>query len=171
MALSSPGFRKVVANKARHLIFFEQSGLVFNYKTGEWARVPAYDGSQMFTINDPNAVIGLIKFDSSNDVEVATQGFANPQEALLETGFNKFDSRVLVNGVRPLVRGGETETRVTTTDTFNASDSPSPWQYVESRSGMAHFRKEGRYLKVEMRLNDFETAIGFEADAKPAGSL
>ncbi|MEM6817207.1 MAG: hypothetical protein AAF578_00315 [Pseudomonadota bacterium] len=163
--------REIVANTERCLVFFQQTGLVYNYKTGEWTKVPAYLAQKMFTINDPDATIGLARSDSSNNVELAVQVDGTPQEALLETGFYKFDQRQLVNGVRPLVTSGETEVRVCTKGLFNDPVQESPWQYVESRSGEAHFRQEGRYLKVKTRINDFETAIGFEADARPSGSL
>jgi len=167
----------VVANRARHLIFFENEGLAYNYKTDQWSLVSAYAGYGFFTVNDKTVDIGLIVF-SSGSVDLQEQSTsAVAQTATFTTGaidLNK-GGRCIVNGIRPLSNGGTHALRVGTQDSESASVTWCTGTSVNSRSGYSNFRNasnppEGKYVRGEVTITGgFTTFTGAEVDYASAG--
>ena len=106
----------IVANKQRHLIFFESEELCYNYKTGQWSEITAYDGLGMFSVNSKTSDIGLIVY-SGGAVDLQEQTTSDvAQTATFETGAQDLNQggRTIVNSVRPLINGGTTAVVIVT---------------------------------------------------------
>ena len=166
----------VTYNAARSLVFFEGSGLCFNYKTGQWSAVPAYSGLGMYSINSKTASIGLVAFTANARASIYAPSTSDtPQAAKLTTGEDDWNQggRTFVKGVRPLADGGTWLTRVgKREDLSTATPTYSTAVSVTTRTGMADFRQEGRYLRLELACADgFNTFIGVDADMEPAGMV
>ncbi len=164
----------IVSNVSRSLIFFEESGLCYNYKTGQWSRVPAYGSLGMYTVNDNALDIGLVRY-SSGSVDLQEQALTDvAQNATLSTGavdLNK-GGRVVVNGVRPLANGGTYTVQVGSQDSVTESADWSSAMSVNSRTGMAPFRKEGRYARVSVAITGgFNQILGVDVDFNPQGKV
>lgn len=166
--------QNIAVNKARHLIFFEGSDVCYNYKTGQWTAVPAYTGLGVFGINEKEGDIGLVRF-SSGSVDLQTQATAGPaQDAKLTTGATDAnpEGRSVVQGVRPLVNGGTLSVRVGVQEDIGDAVTWSTATSVNSRSNMANFRSEGRYVRGEVTITGgFTTALGADIDVRPAGKV
>lgn len=180
MAVSDGRQPNMVANPARHLIFIEDVELCYNYKTQQWSRIPAYDSLGMFSVNDSNVTIGLIRY-SSGAVTLQTQrtDLGEIQTATITTGETDLleGGRALIDGIRPLVNGGTVTSRVGVRDSISDSVTWCTGTSVNSRTGMIHFRNassppEGRYQRAEFTITgNFTTAMGADIDAKPAGQV
>ena len=169
----------VVANKARHLVFFEEDSLCYNYATGQWSYIAAYAGYGMFSVNSKTADIGLVVY-SSGSVDLQTQTTSDiAQTALLTTGAKDFNQggRTLVNGVRPLGNGGTYAVRVGTQDSIGGTITYSTGTAVNSRSGFANFRNaanvaEGRYIRQEVTITGgFTDFLGADIDYFQSGDV
>lgn len=173
--LSATKQQNIAVNKARHLIFFEGSDIVYNYKTQQWTDCTAYTGIGMYSINSKGTNIGLVRFSSGSvDLQGQSTGFV-AQTAIIATGAtdpNK-EGRAVINGVRPLVSGGSTVTvRVGVQDDIGGSVTYSSAITPHSRTGMAPFRSEGRYVRIEVTLaGGFTTVLGADIDFAPAGKV
>ena len=164
----------VVANRARHLIFFEENGLAYNYKTNQWTRLPAYSGLGMFSVNSETSDIGLI-INSSGSIDLQEQvnTFA-VQTALIETGAVDLNQggRSVIHGIRPRVSGGTTTVRAGVQDAIAGAVSYSSATTPNSRTNMANFRSEGRYLRAEFTVTGaFTTIFGADVDFAPQGRV
>jgi hypothetical protein len=172
----NPGVQQNMAtNNARYLLFFEGQELCYNYKTGQWSEIPAYNAIPMFSIDDPNADIGLIRFSITGPADLQSQTLTGvPQTAVFTTGAPDINQggRTFVGGVRPIVNGGTYAVRVGTQDNIDDSVSFSTSTSVNTRSNMANFRSEGRYIRAELTITGgFETANGLDIDFTPAGRV
>jgi len=164
----------IVVNKARHLVFFEGEELCFNYKTGQWSLLPAYDGFGLYSVNDKDADIGLVVY-SAGSVHLQTQATSDDaQTALLETGAIDMNQggRTVVTGVRPLLNGGTATVRVGSQNKIGTTVSYSTSTSLNSRTRFADMRKEGRYLRAEVTITgDFTTFMGADVEFEPQGRV
>ena len=164
----------IVANPSRALIFFEGEELAYNYKTGQWTKVPAYDGYGFFSVDDKDYDVGLVVY-SGGSVDFQVQQVTDlQQDATIATGAASLNEggRTFVQGVRPLVNGGTPSVLVGTQDEISDSTDWSSATSVNSRSGIAPFRKEGRYHRLQVEItDDFNHIIGAEVDFEPAGQI
>lgn len=174
MAAPTTQIKYVVSNQGQGLVFFDGSDLAYNFKTNQWTSVPAYNGLRMFTINDSSSIIGLVRF-SSGSVDLQSQSSSGvAQTATITTGAVDANQggRTVVTGVRPLANGGTHTVRVGVQDnvgdavTWSTSTSPN------SRTGMANFRAEGRYVRIENTITGgFTTAMGADIEFSPRGKV
>lgn len=163
----------VCINTERGLAFFEGEDLAYNYRTGQWSALPAYNGLQYFGINRKDVTCGLIRESSGAYAfeEQDTSGVA--QDATLETG--EFDlnpgGRCSINGVRPLHDGGTPTVRIGTRSDLSTSVSYTTTLSVNSRSKEANTTEaEGRYQRVEVKFTGGGTTyMGFDLDWSPTG--
>ncbi|MEM8714163.1 MAG: hypothetical protein AAGE92_00055 [Cyanobacteria bacterium P01_G01_bin.4] len=164
---------RVAANPARHQVWWDSDNLCYNYKTGQWTNVPAYAGNQYYTINNTASTIGLIRYNG-NAVELQEQMSGGTKQTMLfETASQDINEggRALINGVRPLTSGGTSTVRIGTQNlpgdsvTYTVNSSP------DARSGMANFRAEGRYHRMEMTVNGADTVYGADVDYEAAGRI
>jgi len=166
--------KNVAANRWRHLIFFEEDALCYNYKTNQWTDIDAYDGYGLYSINSPTHVIGLVVF-SSGSVDLQDQSTSDvEQTVLIETAATDFgnDNRGIVSGVRPIANGGTYSVRVGVQDNVGDSVSYSTATSVNSRTGKANFRSEGRYARVELTVTgDVTNITGADVDFTPQGRV
>jgi len=175
--MASPGAEQtnIVVNKARHLIFFSESELAYNYKTQQWTRIPAYDTYGMFSVNAKNTVIGLVVFSSGSvDLQNQLTSTGVPQTATITTAAPNINpgGRAVVQGVRPITNGGTHSVRVGVQDDPVDAVTYSSATSVNARSGMANFRSEGRYLRAELTITGgFNTAMGDEIEFTPQGRV
>lgn len=169
----------IVANPARHLIFFEGSDLCYNYKTNQWTRITAYDGLGLYGVNSKVLDIGLVIY-SSGSVDLQDQNtLGDKQVAILTTGSSGGDQgdRFVVDSVRPLVNGGTNTVRVGVQDALDDSITWSTGSALNSRTNKVNFRAadnypEGRYIRVETTITGgFTTAIGTEIEFNPSGKI
>ena len=173
--LSATKQKNIAVNKARHLIFFEGSDVVYNYKTQQWTDCTAYTDIGMYSHNNKNVSIGLVRFSSGSvDLQGQSVGFV-AQTAIIATGATdpNREGRTVVNGVRPLVSGGSTVTvRVGVQDSIGGAVTYSSAITPHSRTGMAPFRSEGRYVRIEVTLaGGFTTALGVDIDFAPQAKV
>lgn len=177
MAFTQATMTQAAANPSRNLVFFRSGSgkcICYNYKTQQWTAIPAYDSTGLFSVRYDTRIIGLVRF-SAGSVNLQAQTTSHvPQAAKFITGapdINQY-GRVVVNGVRPLVNGGTWSTRVGVQDTISGAVSWSTLTSVNSRSGMANFRSEGRYVRAELTNSDgFTTAMGIDIDVAPQGKV
>jgi len=164
----------IVANPARGLIFFEGEELAYNYKTDQWTRIPAYETYGMFSVNNNTYDIGLVVF-SSGSVDLQEQQETDvEQDATISTGAIDLNQggRVVVNGLRPLINGGSPTLQVGVQDTVSESPQWSAATSVNSRTGMANFRGEGRYVRASVSVSGgFNHIIGVDVDFAPQGKV
>jgi hypothetical protein len=174
MALAVVEQKNICANPARGMIFIEGDDLCFNYKTGQWTELPAYDGLKYHGVNSTTGVVGLTRF-SSGAVCLQTQTTSHvAQTATLETGSYDLNQggRVVLSGARPLINGGSTTVSFGVQDALNDSVSWSTAVSVHSRTKMANWRSEGRYVRCKFTIaGGFTTAQGADVDFAPAGRV
>ena len=166
--------KNIAVNKARHLIFFEGSDVCYNYKTGQWTAVPAYTGLGMYTINAKTGDIGLVVF-SAGSVDMQFQSVNSAaQDAKITTGAVDINQggRVVVNGFRPLANGGTYSVRIGAQENIGGTITWSSATSINSRTKMANFRSEGRYVRGELTITGgFTTAIGADIEFTPQGNV
>lgn len=163
----------IVANPSRGIVFFEGEELCYNYKTSQWSRIPAYDGYGMFSVDNNDYDIGLVvESAGSVDLQEQTENHV-AQDASLETGAadpNQF-GRTMVTGVRPLWNGdGTVSVRVGSQDTISGSTDWAADTTPNSRTNLANFRKEGRYVRVGVSVTGgFNHIVGADVEFVPSG--
>lgn len=176
--MAAPGSTRqqfnVVANTARHLIFWEEDELCYNYKTGQWSRISGYNGLSMYSVNSSTEDIGLVRF-SAGSVDLQNQATSDPAlVATIETGaydLNQF-GRSVVNGARPLVNGGTSTIRIGVQDNLDDAVTWSTVTSLNSRTNYGNARSEGRYVRVEVTVTGgFTTAQGVDIDFSPQGKV
>lgn len=181
MAIQSVTLTPAAINFARHLVFFrgsetatDDSVICFNYKTRQWTEIPAYEDEILFSVNAHFQDIGIVRF-SSGSVDLQEQSTDFPEQTvLIETGASDLNKggRSVVNGVRPLVNGGTQTVRVGVQDSLASAVSYSTSMSLNSRSGYANMRSEGRYVRAEVTVTgDMETALGADIDFSPQGRV
>ena len=172
--LSAIKQQNIAVNKARHLIFFEGSDVCYNYKTGQWTAVPAYTDVGLYSVNSKNGVIGMVRFSAGSvDLQLQSSGYP-AQDATITTGARDLnqEGRAIVNGIRPLVNGGTYSVRVGVQDDIGDAVTWSTARSVNSRSKMANFRSEGRFIRGEITITGgFTTALGADVEFSPAGQV
>lgn len=174
MALGVTKQSNIVINKARNLAFFEGTNLCYNYKTNQWSRLPAYDGYGVYAINAKSVSFGLVVF-SGGSVDLQAQADTNGvQDATLTTAAPNINTggRAVINGVRPIHNGGTASIRVGVQDDPNDAVSYSTATSVNSRSGIANFREEGRYHRVELTMTGgFDAINSADIEFSPQGRV
>jgi len=163
-----------VANKSRHMVFFEGYEFCYNYKTDQWTSLPAYDGLGFFSVNSKTVSIGLVVYSAGSvDLQEQLTSYV-PQTAVFETGAPNINpgGRAVVGGVRPIVNGGTYSVRVGVQDVPADAVSYSSATVINTRSGMANFRSEGRYVRTELTITGgFTTATGVEVEFSEQGRV
>ena len=164
----------IVGNPSRGLVFFEGEVICFNYKTNQWSRVPAYDGYGIFSVDDNGYDIGLVVY-SAGSVDLQVQEISDvAQDATISTGATDPNEggRGIVTGVRPLINGGAPTVQVGSQDSLTDSTDWTTATAINSRTGMANFRKEGRYVRVSVSVSGgFNHIVGADVDFTPSGSV
>lgn len=155
-------------------MFFEGAELAYNYKTGQWSRLPAYDGLGMFSVDSGDYDIGIVRY-SSGSVDLQPQEITDvAQDATIATGAIDLNpgGRSMVTGVRPRYNGGTPTIQVGSQDTISESTDWTESTSINSRSGIAPFRKEGRYLRMKLSVSGgFNQIIGADVDFTPTGKI
>ena len=164
----------IVGNPSRGLVFFEGEELCFNYKTNQWSRIPAYDTYGMFSVDDNTYDIGLVVYSSGSvDLQIQDENDV-AQDATVSTGATDPNEggRGIVTGVRPLINGGTPTVQVGSQDSLTDSTDWTDATSIESRTGKAPFRKEGRYVRVSVSVSGgFNHIVGADVDFTPSGSV
>ena len=164
------GYFKLRKNVALGLIFFSNY-LVYNYKTGQWTRTDAND--PVLSINDKDGVIAYWTAANGATYTYTTEG-GTPKEATIATAATDINKggRSVINGIRPLANGGTFAVRIGVQDDLSDSVTWVTASSVNSRTGFANARAEGRYLRGEVKISGgFETALGADVDFKPTGKV
>jgi len=128
--------KNIVSNTARGLIFVEDDELCFNYLTGQWTRVPAYDGLGLFSISDDEADIGVNRF-SGTAVDLQKQRTSAPQQdALVQTAEADINvgGKAQITGIRPLISSGDAYARAGVRDSLNETARTNELTYSEALS-------------------------------------
>jgi len=164
----------IVANSSRGIIIFEGEELCYNYRTQQWSRLPAYDTYGLFSVNDNTKDIGLVVY-SSGSVDLQKQSVDDvAQDATISTGAIDLNTggRSVVTGVRPLINGGTPTAQVGTQDSISDSSDWTSDTSINSRTGMANFRKEGRYSRVCVKASGgFNHIVGAHVEFSPSGRV
>ena len=159
-------FYALKKNPAINTVFFSNN-LAYNYKTDQWTRLPST--TPVASIESDTGIIGQL---SVNRIYDSTGG--TPLAATLETGsvdLNRGGRSVLL-GVRPLVNGGTWTVRAGTQDDLDDAVTYTTATSVTARTGVADFRNEGRYHRVELTSSGtFETAQGADVEFTPQGNV
>ena len=175
MAAGATEMTMVTTNTERHLIFFGNTSLVYNYKTQQWTATPAYSAYKAFSVLDAgSASIGLI-VKSSGSIDLQTQTSAGePQTSTITTAAADINQggRSVVNGVRPRINGGTPTIRVGVQDQISDAVTWSTSVSLNSRTGYGNIRAEGRFVRAEITVADsFTTAIGADVEVTPQGKV
>lgn len=164
----------MVANPSRGLIFFEGEELAYNYKSNQWSRIPAYDTYGMFSVDNNTYDIGLIVYSSGSvDLQEQLETYV-VQSATIATGAVDLnpEGRCVVTGVRPLLNGGTPTVQVGVQDSVSDTADWSAATSINSRSGAANFRSEGRYVRISVTVSDdFNYIMGADVQFSPAGQV
>ena len=164
----------IAVNPSRGLVFFEDEDLAYNYKSNQWTRIPAYNTYGFYSVNNNDYDIGLVVYSSGSvDLQEQTLDYT-PQVAVIATGAVDLnpEARCIVTGVRPLLNGGTPTVQVGTQDKVSDSVDWTASTSINSRTGMANFRKEGRYVRLLVYVSDnFNYLIGADVEFKPAGRV
>jgi hypothetical protein len=173
--------KNVAVNSAIGCVFFEDSSLCYNYKTGQWSRISAFVGQGLYSFHDDEAIIGRVWFVSDSGSLTDSRAIKNPtiQEATLETAEIDLNTggRAMVDGVRPLARGGTHEVRVGVRNNLTDSVTYSTGTSINARTGMSHFRNaenraEGRYQRLNLKSTvDHEVILGADVVFMPTGGV
>jgi hypothetical protein len=166
--------RDVVSNIGIQTVFFQDGDLAYNYKTGQWTHLPAFNGNGYVSIEDQDAVIGQIVVNGDSiDYQISTGGVA--QTAVVETG--EFDlnvgGRTTISGVRPLL-DKSTGTSVTVLIGERDDQSEAVTYHTlsseNSRTGKHDGRVDGRYVRTKVMITGgFDTLTGADVDHVPSG--
>lgn len=165
--------KNIVSNPARHLLFFEGEELVYNYKTDQWSRIPAYDTYGMYGVNSKSQDIGLVVY-SSGSVDLQEQQTSDvAQTATVATGSIDLNQggRCVITGVRPLSNGGTITVQVGSKNTPTESIDWSTTYSLNSRTNMASMRKEGRYVSAQVNISGgFNQLFSMDFDFNASGN-
>lgn len=179
MAIGASTQSNVVANPSRHLIFFQVSGICYNYKTNQWTRTNAYDSLGIYGVDSKTKTLGLVRF-SSGSVDLQDQvNTGVSQTSIFTTGATDANEggRMLVDAVRPLANGGTNTVRIGVQDSIDDSVTWSTGSALNSRTNKANFRAadnypEGQYIRTEITLaGGFTTFMGADIDFTETGEV
>jgi ketopantoate hydroxymethyltransferase len=153
---------------------FEGEELCYNYKSSQWTRIPAYDTYGMYTVDNNDYDIGLVVY-SSGSVDLQEQTTAGVvQDGTIATGAIDLnpEGRCVVTAVRPLINGGTPTVQVGVQDNVSDTSAWTDATSVNSRSGAANFRSEGRYVRLSVTVtDDYNYIIGADVEFSPAGRV
>ncbi len=168
--------QNVVANQALDCVFFESQNLCYNYKTGQWSRLPAYSGKTFVQIDDASGIVGMIEITATGG-KLFDQDGGTAQTATLETNSADLSQggRSVINSVRPHINGGTTAVRVGVQDALSDSVTYSTGTALNSRTGASNFRgadnkPEGKFVRTEYVITGgFTTALGADIEFSSSG--
>lgn len=164
----------IVANPSRGIIVFEGEELCYNYKSNQWTRIPAYDTYGMYSVDNNDYDIGLVVYSAGSvDLQEQTETHV-VQTASIDTGAIDLnpEGRCIVTSVRPLLSGGTPTVQVGVQDNVSDTANWSAATSINSRTGAANFRSEGRYVRVSVTVSDdFNYIIGADVEFSPAGRV
>ena len=165
--------RNVAINQAIDCVFFEDNDLCYNYRTGKWTRIPAFNGMTYYTKSTSTGIIGqVVKSGNSVDLQDATSGVASTAILTTQEADPNEGGRAVTLGVRPLVNGGTVTVRVGTRNDQDDAVSFTSAISLNSRTKKADFLKEGRYHRAEITITGgFTTAMGADIEFRPAGNV
>lgn len=170
--------RNVVANPAIGTVIFEDKGLCYNYKTGQFTVVDDLSSKILFSINDADGIIGEVIVGSTY-YAMQDQSNGSALTATLETAESDLNQggRTVVDGVRPLINGGTVAVSVGVRNDLDDAVTYSTGTSINSRTGKANFRSaainaEGRYQRVKLEITGgFETALGADVEYESSGGV
>jgi len=128
----SSDFYALKANPAISTVFFSNN-LAYNYKTDQWTYLPNI--TPVLSINDITGIIGQWDNDSGfTEIYDSTGGTA--ETATITTGATDLNpgGRSIIGGVRPLINGGTTYTRVANDDSVTPTTRTNLLVYSEDWS-------------------------------------
>lgn len=170
--------QNVCKNEAISCVFFESQNLCFNYKTGQWSRIPANDGYSYMNLNSDDGVIGrVVLLTTLAGLASGTGGAA--QTATLTTSArepNPF-GKGTVQAVRPRSNGGTHAFRVGVQDDEDDSVSWVTGSSLNTRSLSSHFRGQasaptGRFVRIEDTITGgFTSVSGADIDVSGTSKL
>ena len=164
----------MVANPSRGIVMFEGEELCYNYKSNQWSRIPAYNTYGMFSVDKNTQDIGLIVY-SAGSVDLQEQLETDVvQSATIATGAVDLnpEGRCIITGVRPLLNGGTRTVQVGVQEKVSDTAEWSAATSINSRTGAANFRSEGRYVRISVTVSDdFNYIIGADIEVAPAGRV
>jgi hypothetical protein len=167
--------QNVCKNEAINCVFFESQNLCFNYKTGQWSRLPANDGYSYINLNSTDGIIGrTVILPTLAGIGSGTGGTVQTA-TLTTTGKepNPF-GKGTVQSVRPRSNGGTHAYRVGVQDDEDDTVTWVTGSALNARSLASHFRGQanaptGRFVRVEDTVTGgFTSVIG--ADIEATGS-
>lgn len=165
--------KSVCINEAISCAFFEDQNLVYNYKTQQWSRTPAYAGDKYFKVNGAGKLVGrTVLFTTLGSITDQEGGAA--QTGTVTTGANDVNQggRTIVNGVRPLYNGGTHAVRVGVQDNISDAVTWSSTATPLARTGYANLITEGRYVRAEIVTSGgFTTGLGADLKVAKGGKV
>ena len=172
---------EVVKNPLIHTIFFGDHDLAYNYKTGQFTRVPLLAGNRYYSIYSKTGIIGQLRFSGSafSMVTADSTGSA-PATATVVTGDFELNpsGRAVVDASRPITEGASVSSvRIGVKDFPSDSVTWATGTALNSRTGMSNFRggantPEGRYHRAEyVFTGGFTTITGADFEFFPTGKL
>lgn len=170
--------QNVCVNEAIDSVFFESQNLCYNYKTGQWSRIPANDGYSYFNLNSTDGVIGrVVPLTTLAGLSSGTGGTIQTATITSSAREPNPGGRGVLEAVRPVSNGGTHAIRVGIQDFAGDTVSWVTGTALNSRSRASNFRgnantPEGRYIRVEDTITGgFESAVGAYIDAFPQGEV
>jgi len=163
--------KNVAINPSMKLVFFQDQALVYNYGTDQWSRLSVVDNRRIFSVQDPDRVLGtvlgstlfdtvLVSDSTFTAAAVSTVSFVTA-EFELDPGFQSnvigcqpLGDSVSVNNIRITSRDLLTEAQATTTVTGSA---------VNSRTGFAEFRGAATYTTGAYHSANLQLTSEFNA--------
>lgn len=170
--------QNVVANKAINCVFFESQNLCYNFKTGQWSRIPAYDGLSLVSIDSTAGIVGVAIGTATGGILYDHDGGV-VQTATITTGETDLNQggRAIIDGIKPIINGGTVSSRVGVRDAVSDAVTWCTGTSVNARSGKIHYRNasnppEGHYQRAEFTIaGGFTTAQGADVDFEPTGEV
>ena len=163
----------VVSNETRSLICFGESRVVFNYKTGQWSLYSFGSNVDLYSLNSSTGYFGRVVYLTTG-AGLTMDDSGTILTATLTTGAADLNpgGRVVVGGVRPIIDGGTMTVRVGIQDDLADAVTWSASTSLNTRSNMANFRSEGRYVRTEITIaGGFDTAIGADVEFAEQGRV
>jgi len=171
----------VAKNQSINTVFFGDHDIAYNYKTGQFTRIPHYSGNRYYSIDSADGIIGQVVFSSGAiDRQIATDSGAAPATATVVTGDFELNpgGRAIVDAARPITDGASVSSmKIGVKDLPSSSVTWATGTALNSRTGMSNFRggankPEGRYHRAEFIFTGgFTTITGADFEFFPAGKL
>jgi hypothetical protein len=162
---------RIYHNPAIKTVFFTNN-VAFNYKTGQWFRVPGI--TPACSIDHESHIIGQFRNGSGvSTLLLGSSGGANLTATITTNDSDlNLGGTTFVQAVRPLIDGGTWNVRVGSRIDLSTAISWSTSTPVTARTGLHDFRADGRFQRYEFTNTDgFNTAIGADVDHEPSGQI